>query len=154
VPVLARSRRTLLASHAAPSATACFGVRVHRHRPAELGAHQLGDERRARRATDQQYGVQLLRRASGGPERALQRLDRVVQCGRDHGLELGPGQRDLGDHLGSSTGIDVSVSGNSGSLAWTHSSRMRANGNFRKTSPTALMISAGSFEAAPCRGAD
>jgi hypothetical protein len=76
---------------AAPRAIACFGVSVHRDRPAEFGTHKPRHERHPGRAADQQHRVQVGRLDAGGPQRPLHRLDRTVQRRTHHRLELGPG---------------------------------------------------------------
>ncbi len=79
---------------------AVLGVGVHRHRAAEGRAHQLGHQRGAGRAADQQDRRDVVggdARRAQGPVRGR---DRVGQGRPHHLLVLGPGQAHLGLQVG------------------------------------------------------
>jgi hypothetical protein len=79
---------------------AVLGVGVDGDRPPQLGAHQLGDQRDAGRAPDQQHPGDVLGRDVGRAQGPAERTDRVDQRGPDHGLELGPGEPHVGLDVG------------------------------------------------------
>ncbi len=66
----------------------------------QLGLHQLGHQRYARRAAHQQHRRDLLGSDAGGVEGPAQRPDRLAERWADHRLELATGDPDLGLHTG------------------------------------------------------
>ena len=84
---------------AAPSAMACLGwasTATGRPRPDDTSSD---DERDPRRAADQQHVIDRVGLEARGPQRPLERGDRLGE-GRSHeGLELAPGHAHLGLHV-------------------------------------------------------
>ena len=126
VPVVSVCPRAPLASHAAPSATACFGwaSTATGRSTSELTSWAtigIRDEPPTSSTECSSSGVHPADRmarfnASTEPYRA----------GRTMASSSDRVRRTSVTRFGSSTGIDVSVSDDSASLAWTHSSRSRA----------------------------